>query len=360
MKNQRRIQRYCALNTELSLIKDSDLANFLRKYPASAGWGRNHLVKLSGQKVFVKRVPLTRLEYENAFDASNLFRLPLFYNYGVGSAGFGAFRELFAHVKTTNWVLNWEIENFPLLYHYRILSRSEKPNPLDRKKHAAYVRRWNSSKAVDHYIRERNKAPHELVLFLEYFPHTLGPWLTYQTGKINSMARELYEVVNFLNQRGILHFDLHVHNILSDGQVPYIADFGLALDRDLLTSKEERSFFRRHQQYDLGKLIGSLGTIMEFQYRDLNASAKAKIARDFGITDELNSPKRLELLIDQAESLKRSGFFDLSASYIRFLRKKRDVICLMNSFSFAQRSNPRKNTKFDAQRLKGYLKNSIA
>lgn len=75
---------------------------------------------MGSEKVFVKRIPLTDLGHENPFSARNLYSLPTFYNYGVGSAGFGAFRELFAHAKTTNWVLAGEIETFPLLSHYRI------------------------------------------------------------------------------------------------------------------------------------------------------------------------------------------------------------------------------------------------
>ena len=55
--------------------------------------------------MFVKRVPVTDLEYENMFSTRNLYDIPTYYNYGFGSAGFGVYRELVTHVKASNWVL---------------------------------------------------------------------------------------------------------------------------------------------------------------------------------------------------------------------------------------------------------------
>jgi hypothetical protein len=40
---------------------------------------------------------------------------------GVGSAGFGAWRELATHIMTTNWVITGESVNYPMMYHRRIL-----------------------------------------------------------------------------------------------------------------------------------------------------------------------------------------------------------------------------------------------
>jgi len=46
----------------------------------------------AGAPVFVKRIPLTHLERrpEHAGSTANLFGLPVCYQYGVGSTGFGA------------------------------------------------------------------------------------------------------------------------------------------------------------------------------------------------------------------------------------------------------------------------------
>ena len=46
-----------------------------------------------------------------------------------------------------------------------------------------------------------------------------------------------------MNERGMLHFDLHRHNVLTDGERLYVADFGLAVCADFDLSPAERAFF---------------------------------------------------------------------------------------------------------------------
>lgn len=65
--------------------------------------------------------PLTDEERERPGDTSNIFRLPDFYHFGVGSAGFGAYRELAGHLKATAWILDEAMESFPLLYYCRVV-----------------------------------------------------------------------------------------------------------------------------------------------------------------------------------------------------------------------------------------------
>jgi hypothetical protein len=85
--------------------------------------GKSALISIEDTPVFVKKVPLTDLEQlpQHFMSTKNLFDLPLGYQYGVGSAGFGAWRELATHVMTTNWVITSECANFPIMYHWRIL-----------------------------------------------------------------------------------------------------------------------------------------------------------------------------------------------------------------------------------------------
>ena len=123
MKNdlKTRIDKYYQLNTRLVYLDNKQLSSFFKGERDTHGWGENHIIKLGGSKVFVKRIPVTDLEYNHMFSTRNLYDLPTYYNYGVGSAGFGVFRELLTHIRTTNWVLQGAIENFPLMYHYRIM-----------------------------------------------------------------------------------------------------------------------------------------------------------------------------------------------------------------------------------------------
>ena len=57
------------------------------------------------------------------FDTSNLYNLPTYYNYPIGSAGINCFRELMMHIKTTKWVLEGKMDNFIMMYHYRIIKK---------------------------------------------------------------------------------------------------------------------------------------------------------------------------------------------------------------------------------------------
>ena len=85
--------------------------------------GTSLQIEIDNTPVFVKKVPLTDLELqtENYMSTANIFNLPMCYQYGIGSAGFGAWRELAAHVMTTNWVITGGCPNFPIMYHWRIL-----------------------------------------------------------------------------------------------------------------------------------------------------------------------------------------------------------------------------------------------
>src|SRR5437870_13404953 len=102
---QLRRERYFKLSSEIAQIDNSQLSSLFGDSASGAGWGRNHTLDIGRSKVFVKRIPVTDLEYENLFSTRNLYDLPADYNYGVGSAGLGVFRELVTHLKTTNWVL---------------------------------------------------------------------------------------------------------------------------------------------------------------------------------------------------------------------------------------------------------------
>ncbi len=116
--SQERRHRFASLSSRLALLDDRSLAALV---PSSgrSGWGASSTATLGDDTVFVKRIPVTALETAHRHSTRNWFRLPMFYNYGVGSAGFGAYRELAVHVKTTGWVLTDETHAFPMLLHAR-------------------------------------------------------------------------------------------------------------------------------------------------------------------------------------------------------------------------------------------------
>src|SRR4051812_24940328 len=152
---QTRRETYSRISTALAFLDDRGLRATMGATSSSRhGWGASQSAKISGCPVFVKRLALTELERTNMFSTRNRFRLPTYYNYGVGSAGFGVFRELASHVKTTNWVLEGAIESFPLLYHARVMTRPS-PSADPRFNLDDYLRRWNNSRAVANYMQAR-------------------------------------------------------------------------------------------------------------------------------------------------------------------------------------------------------------
>ena len=177
------------MSTALDSLDDGELrAAVLRDATTTRDeWGTSHhRAEIEGFPVFVKRIPLTGVEHSNPLSTRNRFRLPSHYSYGVGSAGFGAFRELATHQRTTNWVLEGAIDSFPLLHHARVMARTPPPaDPgFDLDDH---VRQWNASRAVAGYMRARADARHEVWLVLERFPHTLAAWLPTHQGAVGTV-----------------------------------------------------------------------------------------------------------------------------------------------------------------------------
>lgn len=112
-----RLADHGTVSTRLSLLSDHQIGEVMAAAVplGSSIGGRSAEMDVDGTRVFVKRIPLTDTELrpENTRSTANLFELPMFYHYGVGSAGFGAWRELAVHIMTTNWVLADEYAGFP-------------------------------------------------------------------------------------------------------------------------------------------------------------------------------------------------------------------------------------------------------
>ncbi|WP_062206299.1 hypothetical protein [Streptomyces sp. NBRC 109706] len=224
--------------------------------------GVTALLDVAGTPVFVKRLPLTDLERrpEHVRSTANLFGLPVFAHYGVGTVGtpgFGAWRELAVHAETTNWALSGDHEGFPLMYHWRVLPHSAPlPDELaDVERAVAY---WGGGTEMRRRIEALEGASASITLFLEYLPQNLHQWLGDRieageeaTDRACAMVeRELAAGVSFMNRQGLLHFDGHFENILTDGRRLYFADYGLALSSRFELAGDEADFFERHRDYD--------------------------------------------------------------------------------------------------------------
>lgn len=353
-----RRQKYFKLSSEIAQLNNEQLQALFDKSESSSGWGKNHVMILGESKVFVKCISMTNIEYDNLFSTKNLYDLPTYYNYGVGSAGFGVFRELIAHIKTTNWVLAGEIATFPLLYHYRIVPASGPRSAVDMKAHQSYVEYWGNSKNIGNYMLARANADYELVLFLEYLPYVLETWLQENPKRLQQPLSDLLTTIDFLRTKEIIHFDAHFHNILTDGERAYVTDFGLVLDRSFALTKAEEAFFGEHAFYDYGEILWSIGDLIRSMYENCAESDRFRLMEKYGIGEGLQPGELRTILLNNIEQIHADKIFDLDEFYVASIVKYRSIIMLMQSFFSGIRGNQKKDTKFPHTKLQRLLEES--
>ncbi|MEU8233703.1 serine/threonine protein phosphatase [Actinoplanes sp. NPDC048967] len=247
-----RLDRHRAVADALAGLDDDELAARVdAATPLGVGiGGRTARLDVAGVPVFVKRIPLTDPERRPGHlgSTANVFGLPTFYQYGVGSTGFGAWRELATHHTTTQWVRSGVSARFPLLHHWRVLPSQPAALPD--------FGDWDSDPAVARRLAAIEAATAGVVLFLEFLPWTLHAWLTerFDAGdgeRATAFAdRELRAATEVTRAHGLVHFDAHPGNVLTDGHRVYLADFGLALDRAFDLSPAEAAFLDLHCDWD--------------------------------------------------------------------------------------------------------------
>jgi len=256
----------------LASLDTETIAELVAK--ASAGkdgfGGKTLQLEVTGVPVFCKLVPLTDLESAptNYESTANHFGLPLYYQYGIGSVGFGAWRELAAHAITSRWVIQGQHEQFPLMYHWRVIKCSETA-PLEAQTYD-YLAQAAALREDDSAIRQRLDALRdsrtEIAIFSEYIPRTLSQWLLEQLhcDRPSANAAVLFtedmsiRAFDFMRSQGFIHFDTHLDNILTDGASLYFADFGLAAHKSFDLTADERNFLANHAEYDAARFGSSL------------------------------------------------------------------------------------------------------
>lgn len=351
----KRQAQYFALSSEIAHLDNAQLRSLFDAAETRHGWARNHVLDISESKVFVKRLPLTDLEYDNPFSTRNLYDLPTYYNYGIGSAGFGAFRELLAHIKTTNWVLEGSIANFPILYHYRIIPFSEKRPEVDMIRLREYVDYWNSNENVGNRMLGRLTAKHELVLFLEYMPHEIEPWLLENPSKINDVLADVRTAVTFLRAKGIIHFDVNFDNIISDGERAYLTDFGLVLDERFALTEDEILFLKQNTYYDYGSLLGSVDLLFYETYKSLPDDKKRKLLEKYGVPEGIHPGSQTSILLSHVEQVLTEDI-QIDRTYAATLIKYHRITKLFLDFYVSMRESNKKDTIFPNAELERLLK----
>ena len=254
--------RWARMHTLLSGLGDTELAERLRAADelGTGIGGRTLRLVVDGTTVFVKAVSLPAQETrpETLRSTANLFGLPSYCQYNVGSVGINAWRELEALEQTTRWVLDGDAAGFPLLYHWRLLPGDPPPPEPEHADPDQAVSYWHGAEGVARRLAGIRASTTVLLLFLEHQPQQLDTWLGDRLGADGAAAAEAIEMVDdtllapvvWMNQHGLFHFDTHLANLLTDGHQVLVADFGLASARDFALDDAEQRFLDRHHLHD--------------------------------------------------------------------------------------------------------------
>jgi hypothetical protein len=203
-------------------------------------------------------MPVTNVELEHPGSTRNLFDLPTHYNYGVGSAGFGAQPELDAHLRTTRWVLEGAIEGFPILYHHRLVPVAGQTRVLDGPALEDYIAYWDGDDRIRRFVAAREESKFAIALFVEHIPHVLQDWLPVNEDAVHWVIDDAIRITEFLRGQDAAHLDAHLSNVLTDGTRLYFADFGLFLDSGFDLSIEEQMFLADRRHFDIAEFITAL------------------------------------------------------------------------------------------------------
>ncbi|MGW5719865.1 hypothetical protein ACWEVP_27125 [Amycolatopsis sp. NPDC003865] len=300
-----RLDRHAKITAALAEAPD-ELLDSARPLGTGIG-GSTWLLEVAGEPVFVKRVALTEVELRHDGSTADLYGLPPWSHYGVGSAGGGAWRELRAHLAATGWVRTGACENFPLLHHWRVLPGLPRPR-TDIERDVAF---WHGDPGVRRRLEALAGSTTDLVLFLEHVPQDLARWLTGNPGGLALAHRDLRRITDFLADQGVQHFDAHFANVLTDGNRLYLTDFGLAVLPDFALSAAEAEFLADHSAHDRAYVLTRLlnwAVRHQLDDTDLRGYAPlAEVVNDFYFALHTESRKTPYPREEIARQLERAG-----------------------------------------------------
>lgn len=251
-----RLNAFLDISRSLSAMSDDEVTELLAsgRVLGSGIGGGTSVLDINDVRVFAKKIPLTDIEVlpENRSSTANVFDLPTYYQYPMGSAGYGAWRELAAHAMTTAWVRDGGYPGFPLTYHSRVLPGRVPDNAglgsfadIDEA-----VTWWDGSAAIRRRLEAIRTASRSVVVFMEFIPQTLRARLAQPDADVERIEAQLNEGLEFMGARGFVHFDGHFNNILTDDDHVYFSDLGLATCDAFDLSEAERRFLAAHRNFD--------------------------------------------------------------------------------------------------------------
>ncbi|MGL5061763.1 MAG: hypothetical protein ACRC62_17480, partial [Microcoleus sp.] len=169
--------------------------------------------------------------------------------------------------------------------------------------------------------------------------------------KLQKSLDDLFRTIDFLRMKGIIHFDAHFHNVLTDGEQIYLTDFGLVLDKSFALTKDEESFFEQHKFYDYGEVMRNLGHLIRPSHDSCSERDRRKIMEKYGIKEGLQPYQIRSILLDNIEQIHADGDIKLDDFYVASIVKYRSIIVLMQDFFVDLWGNNKKDTNFDGAKL---------
>lgn len=357
-RHERRAKRLAAL-TDAEL---GALLSFDRQRPLL--WGGACEFELDGEQIFAKRIPLTPSELARPGATDNYHGLPMVYHYGVGSLGFGAWRELAIVQRIVDDAHAGLPSPFPLLAHQRVMTVPDGQTRKDAAGLADYARIWRSDTRVLKLATERSQATQALVLFFEYVPHTLREWLSAHQSRTGPVLKNLLDALVVLRKRGVVHLDAHFENVLIDeDERIYVIDFGLAIDERFDMSADERAFFEAHLRahYDAGEALACVPFMLAGQYWSLSDADKNRFALLCGLArDEHNFYALSGAIAQNLQALADSRILRIDPALIDAFTPHRDVAQHMLDFYTELSRDDAKSARLDLDRLQTLLTQSRA
>ena len=319
--------------------------------PLKPGLGNNREIELDGFKLFAKSLPVTQQELSSPFGTRNIHSLPAAYSYGVGSAGFRAGREWAMHQKTTQWVLDGACPHFPLMFHHRLLPAGARAPAMRTEELAAYTRSWNGNPSIGRFMSARATATHEILVLLEHVPFVLRDWFLDKPEAATPFIEQMGETARFLSERGVVHFDAHSGNILTDGETFYLTDFGLSMDRSFDLSSTEQAFLLQHRHYDLGLILCALWLPFSGAIQNLAEDSLRALSRRYGDT-------QIPTLASHLPALVEKRLLDLPDAYVQTVSPHLDVFIEMNRF-LIEMSKPSKSARYRDSVVAAAIRRSV-
>ena len=330
-----RLKKYGKTSDALHYMCTDNLTKLILSNVVGQGYGVNSVITINHTKIFIKAIPVTKTDLSNMYDTSNIHNLPMYYNYGVGSAGFGCWRELAFHIKASNYVINEQCPNFPILYHYRIIeSKQIAAKSKKYKFEKESFEYWGGNKNIEVYLKERSNTNYFIVLCLEYFPITV-----YEINLIEKTKwymSQISTIITFLKKHEVIHFDAHPGNLVTNGKILILTDFGLVLDKSFNLAKPEIAFFNKNTNYDKATLIANISeNIFNHVFKSDNI---AKYEKKYNFDKNTEREKFENIIFDNIDVIGKA----FNKNYILAVKKYRSIIIKYDVFIYKLR---RDNTK---------------